>query len=66
MSEEWKRIRTDHGEVAHMAKKVYSGGYWEWRTLCGRNLAKVSSDPNRSLCWRCASRAQEQGIAAKP
>ena len=62
MNEKWLRVRTNHGEVAHMAKQMYGGG---WRTLCGRNVKRMHTEPNWSLCFPCSRRAKEQGIEAK-
>ena len=63
MSTEYLRIRTDKGEVAHLAQRMYGGGY---RTLCGRNVERAHTEPHLATCWPCLRRAQERGIAVKP
>ncbi len=62
MSGEWLRVRTDHGEVSHMAKQMYGGG---WRTLCGRNFKRMHTELTLSLCWPCTRYARQQGIVVK-
>ena len=63
MIEKHLRIRTDKGQVAHMACHMYGGGY---RTLCGRNVERVHIEPDWSLCWPCRREARRQGIEVKP
>lgn len=60
---EYLRVQTDRGKVAHLARRMYGGG---WRTLCGRNVERVHTDPHRALCWPCQRRAKERGIEVRP